>query len=132
MSTLWKRILLISAALLIAAGCAYWADRAAYHHFREYDTETDVLDIFTDGSEAYGMNSCEISGGGMKVTGGDPYFFVNTYDHEFSRVHILFKEPVSQTISLQVFYAPEGSISQDNSVFHTIAAAVRKILSRCQ
>lgn len=122
MSILWKRILLISAALLIAAGCAYWADRAAYQHFGSYDAETDTRDIFTDGSEAYGMNSCELTGGSMKVTGGDPYFYVNTYDHEFSRVHILFKEPADRDVSLQIFYAPGGIISESNSLFWTIHA----------
>lgn len=123
MSGTWKRIILITAVLLFAVGCAYGADQLAYQRFHSYNAETEVADIFTDGSEAYGISGCEISDGTVKVTGGDPQFVINTYNMVFSRIHIVFKAPTKEDIQLQVFYVPGGDVlSEQNSAHQEIPA----------
>ncbi len=123
MTRTWKRIILITAVLLFAVGCAYGADRLAYQQFSSYDAETEVADIFTDGSEAFGVSGCEISDGTVKVTGGDPQFVINTYNMVFSRIHIVFKAQTKENIQLQVFYVPGGDVlSEQNSAHLEIPA----------
>lgn len=123
MSNVWKRIGLILMILLIAASSAYLLDRAAYQHFGTYFSNlTDVYPVFTDGSEAFGLYHCSVSvsDGSVTVLGEYPQFYLFTNGQEFSATHVSFREPVKQEVRLQVFYAPDGQTTQENSVWVTI------------
>lgn len=125
MSRTKKRILLISVALVLALGCAVLADLVIYRNFGYYYGDTDVQSVFTDGSEAFALSGCEITDGVVIVTGIDPQFVISTNDAEFSRIRIIFREPVSQNTPLQMFYMPAGEgFSENSSVLRTITAGV--------
>lgn len=120
-----KRILLIPAIFILAVGLAFIADRIAYQHF--VAEPADMRPVFTDGSEAYEVIDCVISDGAVIVTGYDPRFSLHTENTAFSRIHIIFREPVGQDTALQVFYAPvDGFFSEPDSLRRTIAAGTKE------
>jgi len=118
-----KKIILIIAILLIAAGCAYGVDRIANKHFSSYDAEVDTEPVYQNDADIIDIYSCEVVNGALTVTGPDPRFVVSANDMEISRVHIMFNAPVSQNTFLQIFFAPAGAgFSEENSAVRSILA----------
>lgn len=110
-----KRILLLITALAIAVACAFIMDRICYQ------TEPDESPIFTDGSEAFAIYGCEIRGNTIVITWQDPQFAVKASNKEVSQIRILFEQPVSQDISLQLFYTyQDEDFNEPNSIRTTI------------
>ncbi len=125
-----KRILLISLFFILAVGCAFGADIVAYKSFGYYyDVGIGEASIFADGTEAFGISGCNISDGLVTVTGPDPQFVLPSFNYEFSKVRIVFRQPVSKDTLLQVFFVPiGGSFSEKNSVYKTIAAGLTEVI----
>ncbi len=122
-----KRVLLVLAVFIIAAVCSILADRIVFKNITLYDIGSEEVRIFTDGSEAYDLNSCALEDHVYTVTGADPHFTVFSNNAEFTRVRIVFREPPEQNIALQLFYAPvaEG-FSEVNSVHRSVAAGLNE------
>ena len=122
-----KKAGFLFAAILFAIGCAAAGEVIAYRIYRsEYHFKSQ---IFTDGSEAYGLHNCDLDNNILTVTGSDPHFKVSTDDQTFSRVRIVFREPVPQDTSFKLYYAPvDDGISEKNSVERDIKAGTKQEL----
>ena len=126
-TAMWKKIVLLLAVLLFAAGCAYFVDRAAYQKFRSYDAVVPVNTVFQDDTDILYLNDCEVKNGVLTVTGGDPHFAVDAFGEEAPRLRIKFKHPLPQDTFLQIYMAPVGEdFSEENSVNRTIAAGEKE------
>ena len=127
MTTTTKRVLLILAALVLAAGCAFLADRIIFDNITEKSVTTEEMCLLTDGSEAYDLNGCTLSNHIYTVTGEDPHFTVFSNNAEFTRVRIAFTITPKENVALQMYYAPvmEG-FSEENSVSRSIAAGLKE------
>lgn len=94
--------------------CILLAEIIAYKIYK--DGYSFTYQVFSDGSEAYGLHAYEISDGTMTVMGSDPHFEVSSYDQTFSRIRIEFQKPLEQDTELQIYYTPvDGSVSEKNS-----------------
>lgn len=117
-----KRIIsLLCLALVISAVCAFAADLMA---FRNSDLPETIIEnesaVFTDGHEAFGEYGCEIIEKKVHITGPDPQFVVNAVSDPVSVIRILFSEPVTQDIYLQIFYAPVGGGFSEGDSIRTV------------
>ena len=125
MSTIQKRKVLLLLALVLAVICVAAAEMVSYRVCRDGHEITPLM--LSDGSEAYDLNACEFKDGVMTVTGPDPHFTVSSFGQNFSRIRMVFREPLKQDTNLQLFYvSADGSLSEKNSTVRTIAAGKKQ------
>ncbi len=116
-----KRSLLILVALILAVGCAWISDYIAHQFYKKT--------ILTDGSEAYNVFGCYFSDRKIIIVGEDPQFVVDLPDFTATNIQISLREPASQDVYLQVFYASPGEwFSEEQSVKHVIPAGSREVI----
>ena len=121
------RLTLIVLALVLSVLCVLMAEIIAYRVFK--DRYPFTYQVFSDGSEVYGLHACEISDGIMTVTGSDPHFLVSSYGQAFSRIRLEFREALEQDTEVQIYYAPvDGSFSEKYSTKRTIEAGKKREL----
>lgn len=126
-TAMWKRIVLLLAVLLFAAGCAYFADRAAYQKFQSYEAAMPVSTVYSNDADIVRISDCEVKDGVYTVTGADPQFVVDASGQEILGIRIMFNLPLLQDTFLQIFLAPVGEgFSEENSVSRTIAAGEKE------
>ncbi len=121
MRLLNHRLVCFFLILVIAVGCTAMMEMVAYRiDQEEYGFKSTV---FSDGSEAYGIYGCELVDNTLIITGIDPQFVVNTFEQVFSKIRIIFREPVNQNTLIQLFFVPVGEgASEGNSLRKTIEA----------
>lgn len=125
---MWKRIVLLLLVLLFAAGCSYFADRAAYQKFQSYDAVARVT-VFNDDNDIINIYDCDVIDGVVTVNGEDPQFVVDAFGKEASEIHIKFSRPLLQDTFLQIYLAPAGErFSEENSVSRTIPAGEKEAI----
>lgn len=123
---MWKRIVLLLAVLLFAAGCAYFADRAAYQKFQSYDAVARVT-VFNDDTDIVKIHDCDVIKGVLTVNGTDPQFEVDAFGKETPEIHVKFIRPLLQDTFLQIYLAPVGEhFSEENSVSRIIPAGEKE------